>query len=87
MESLTLWQRTTDPPCFYKAREGGAANTEKRKRLQYKDVNRKKYIYLPFILETGGAFGKPALQLCSKLRKIWMTKCCNGNDTQISAIG
>ena len=60
---------------------GGAANTEKRKRLHYKDVDSKKYIYLPFILETSGAFGQPALQLCSKLRKIWMTKCCSGNDS------
>ena len=46
---------------------GGAANTEKRKKLHYKDIDSKKYIYLPFILETGWAFGKPALQLCSKL--------------------
>ena len=36
---------------------------------------------MPFILETCGAFGKPALQLCKKLRKIWMTKCCSGNDS------
>ena len=60
---------------------GGAANTERRKRLHYKDIDKTKYIYYPFILETCGAFGKPALKLCSKLRKIWMTKCCNGNDS------
>ena len=60
---------------------GGAANTERRKRLYYKDIDRTKYIYYPFILETCGAFGQPALKLCSKLRKIWLTKCCNGNDS------
>ena len=32
-------------------------------------------------IETCGAFGKHALQLCAKLRKIWLTKCCGGNDS------
>ena len=60
---------------------GGAAATEKTKRDKYKDIDHSTYIYLPFILETSGAFGEPALQLCSKLRKIWLTKCCSGNDS------
>ena len=77
--SPTLWLHTTDRPYYCKGLVGGAANTEKRKKLHYKDLDRTKYIYCPFILETGGAFGQPALKLCSKLRKIWMTKCCNGN--------
>ena len=60
---------------------GGAAVTEKTKRNKYWDLDSSQYTYLPFILETSGAFGKPALQLCSELRKIWLTKCCSGNDS------
>ena len=60
---------------------GGAAAMERRKRNKYKDLDSSKYTYHPFALETGGAFGKPALQLCAKLRKIWMTKCCAGGDS------
>ena len=60
---------------------GGAAATEQVKRGKYKDIDSSEYTYLPFILETCGAFGEPALQLCRKLRKIWLTKCCSGNDS------
>ena len=60
---------------------GGAAKTERTKRNKYKDIDNSEYIYLPFILESSGAFGEPALQLCSKLRKIWLTKCCSGNNS------
>ena len=61
---------------------GGVAATERIKRTKYKDIDSSKYTYLPFILETCGAFGEPALQFCKKLRKIWMTKCCSGNDSR-----
>ena len=60
---------------------GGAAVTERVKRGKYKDIDSSEYSYLPFILETCGAFGDPALQLCRKLRKLWLTKCCSGNDS------
>ena len=60
---------------------GGAAATERTKRNKYKDIDNNKYIYLSFILETSGAFGEPALQLCRKLKKIWLRKCCRGNDS------
>ena len=43
---------------------GGATVTESIKRTKYKDIDSSKYTYLPFVLETNGAFGKPALQLC-----------------------
>ena len=44
---------------------GGVARiTERIKRTKYKDIDSSKYTYLPFVLETNGAFGKPALQLC-----------------------
>ena len=59
---------------------GGARITERIKRTKYKDIDSSKYTYLPIVLETYGAFGKPALQLCKKLRQIWMTKCCSGNE-------
>ena len=51
------------------------------KRNKYRDIDHSKYTYLPFILETSGAFGEPALEFCSTLRKIWLTKCCAGNDS------
>ena len=54
---------------------------EKTKKDTYWDIDSTEYTYWPFILETCGAFGKPALQLCSKLRKMWVSKCCNGNDS------
>ena len=57
---------------------GGAAATERTKRAKYKDIDSSEYTYLPFVLETCGAFGEPALQLCKTLRKLWMTKCCSG---------
>ena len=60
---------------------GGAAATEKTKRNKYRDIDFSKYTYLPFILETSGAFGDPALELCNTLKKIWLTKCCAGNDS------
>ena len=49
---------------------GEPANTERRKRLHCKDLVKTKYTNYRFILEASGAFGQPALQLCSKLRKI-----------------
>ena len=50
---------------------GGARITERIKRTKYKDIDSWKYTYQPFVLETYDAFGKPALQLCKKLRQIW----------------
>ena len=59
---------------------GGAAATEKTKRNKYRDIDFSKYTYLPFILETSGAFGDPALEF-KTLKKIWLMKCCAGNDS------
>ena len=57
---------------------GGAANTAEIRKKKYWDLDKTKYICSPFILETSGAFGQPALKLSAKLRKIWMSKSCNG---------
>ena len=59
---------------------GGAMNTERMKREKYKDLDWNKYSFTPFIIETGGAMGKSALSLCTKLRKIMETKCCSGRE-------
>ena len=40
---------------------GGAETTGRTKRTKYRDIDASKYIYYPFVLETCGAFGKPAL--------------------------
>ena len=40
---------------------GEAAATERIKRAKYEDIDSSEYIYLPFFLETSGAFGELAL--------------------------
>ena len=50
------------------------------KRKKFSNIDHSKYTYLPFILETSVVFGEPVLEFSSTLRKIWLTKCCVGND-------
>ena len=45
------------------------------------DLNRDKYEFYPFILETTGAFGPSAQNLCSVIRKITEMKSCEARES------
>ena len=54
--------------------EGGAGNAatqyESLKRAKYKDLDMTKYIFVPFIVETSGAMGDSARDLCAQIQEI-----------------
>ena len=60
--------------------EGGpgqaASSRETRKRAKYWDLDKDKYEFHPFILESTGAFGPSALNLCATIKKITKMKSC-----------
>ena len=64
---------------------GGPGRTAKyreaRKREKYRDLDTAKYTFIPFVIETTGAFGPPALHLCERPREIKDMKCCKGADS------
>ena len=64
---------------------GGPGRTAKyreaRKREKYRDLDTAKYTFIPFVIETTGAFGPAALHLCKRLREIKDMKCCKGADS------
>ena len=64
---------------------GGPGRTakyrESRKRAKYWDLDLTKYHFVPFVIETTGAFGPSASRLCAQMRQIKEMKCCKGADS------
>ena len=62
---------------------GGPGNTakhiERRKREKYWDLDKDKYIFQPFIVESTGALGPSAESLCTAIRKIRERKSCTNH--------
>ena len=57
---------------------GGARQMGAQKRAKYSDLDFNTYSFLPFVLESGGAIGEPALRFCARLREITKSKCISG---------
>ena len=53
-----------------------AKHGETRKRAKYWDLDKDKYEFHPFILESTGAFGPSALNLCATIKNITAMKSC-----------
>ena len=54
-----------------------AASAYQQVKLKtYRDIDRKKYDFLPFVVETHGAFGKAAAKFCKKFHSKRMDKLC-----------
>ena len=56
-----------------------AKHAETRKRAKYWDLDKDKYEFHPFILESTGAFGPSALNLCATIKKITTMKSCKAH--------
>ena len=46
-----------------------ATRYQQKKLVKYPDIDRKKFLFIPFILETHGAFGEAAVKFCKELHK------------------
>ena len=44
--------------------------------MHYKDIDRSKYIFIPFVVETCGGMGAAAEALCKELASQWQKKQC-----------
>ena len=64
--------------------QGGPGQTAKfretKKRAKYWDLDKEKYEFHPFIVESTGALGPSALNLCASIRKIKEMKSCRARD-------
>ena len=49
---------------------------EKHKKRHYKDIDRSKYIFIPFVVETCGGMGAAAEAFCKELASQWQKKQC-----------
>ena len=55
---------------------GAAVEYEIHKRRHYRDIDRSKYIFIPFVVETCGGMGAAAEALCKELASQWQKKQC-----------
>ena len=56
---------------------GAAATGYQQVKLnRYPDIDPKSFHFLPFFVETHGAFGEEAASFCKKLHKKWKQKLC-----------
>ena len=61
-----------------------AKHMEAKKIAKYRDLDTATYEFLPFNLETTGAFGPSARNLCKRLREIKDMKCCSTLTTTLT---
>ena len=55
---------------------GAAVEYEMHKKRNYKDTDRSKYIFIPFVVETCGGMGAAAEAFCKELASRWQKKQC-----------